>query len=111
MIARFNMDFIMKAKLQAQDVALETLGDLHEKYLKSRIAEGKFNLDSKILVSKNDLKADCFCRINDIILKDAVQKLSMPLIASFILGFDFKDKEIRIENLQTNLLSLLFSKS
>ena len=104
-------DFIMKAKLQAQDVALETFGDLHEKYLKGRIAKGKLNLDSKILVSKNDLKADCFCRINDIILKDAVQKLSMPLIASFILGFDFKDKEIRIENLQTNLLSLLFSKS
>ena len=103
-------DFIVKAKLQAQDVALETLGDLHEKYLKGRIVEGKLNLDSKILVSKNDLKADCFCRVNDIILKDTVQKLSMPLIASFILGFDFKDREIKIENLQTNLLSLLFSR-
>ncbi|MDP2911530.1 MAG: DUF748 domain-containing protein [Candidatus Omnitrophota bacterium] len=104
-------DFVVKAKLQAQDVALETLGGLHEKYLKGRITEGKLNLDSKILISKNDLKADCFCRINDIILKDAVQKLSMPLIASFILGFDFKDREVKIENLQTNLLSLFFNRS
>jgi hypothetical protein len=104
-------DYTVKAKLEAQDVGLETLGPLYQKYLKQKIEKGSFNLNSRILVSKNDLKADCFCKINDIIFKDSANKLSMPLIASFILGFDFKDKAIKIDNLQTNLLSLLLSRS
>jgi hypothetical protein len=103
--------YTVKAKLEAQDVGLETLGPLYQKYLKQKIEKGSFNLNSRILVSKNDLKADCFCKINDIIFKDSANKLSMPLIASFILGFDFKDKAIKIDNLQTNLLSLLLSRS
>ncbi len=103
--------FIIKAKLDAQDIALETLGDVYLRYFKANVASGNLNLNSRIFISKNDLKADCFCRIDDIILKDAVQKLLMPLIASFILRFDFKDREMKMENLQTNLLSLLFSKS
>ena len=103
--------YIIKAKLQAQDVALEMLGEVYQKYLQGKITGGNLNLDSTILISKNDLKADCFCRINDIILKDAAKKISMPLIASFILGFDFKDKATKIDNLQTNLLSLLFNRS
>ncbi len=102
---------IIRAKLQAQDVALETLGEVYQKYLEGKVTGGSLNLDSKILVSKNGLKADCFCRINDIILKGAAQKISMPLIASFILGFDFKDKAVRIDNLQTNLLSVLFNRT
>jgi len=104
-------DFTVKAKLEAEDVGLEALGPLYWKYLKQNVEKGSLNLNSKILVSKNALKADCFCRINDIILKDAASKLSMPLIASFILGFDFKDKAVKIDNLQTNLFSLLFNKS
>ncbi len=102
---------IIKAKLQAQDVALETLGEVYQKYLEGKVTGGSLNLDSKIFVSKNGLKADCFCRINDIILKSAAEKISMPLIASFILGFDFKDKAVRIDNLQTNLLSVLFNRT
>lgn len=104
-------DCTIKAKLEAQDVGIEALGPLYQKYLKQNVEKGSFNLNSKILLSKNDLKADCFCRINDVILKGATDRLSMPLIASFILGFDFKDKAIKIDNLQTNLLSLFFSKS
>lgn len=104
-------DYSVKAKLEAQDVGLETLGPLYQKYLKQKVRKGSLNLDSKIIVSKNDLKADCFCRINDIILEDTADKLSMPLIASFILGFDFKDRAVKIDNLQTNLVSLLFNKS
>ncbi len=104
-------DYTVKAKLEAQDVSLETMGSLYQKYLKQNVEKGSLNLNSKISISKNGLKADCFCKINDIILKDAAQKISAPLIASFILGFDFKDKAIKIDNLQTNLLSLLLSKS
>ncbi|MCX5692950.1 MAG: hypothetical protein NTX47_04610 [Candidatus Omnitrophica bacterium] len=102
---------IIKAKLQATDVALETLGEAYQNYLKDRVTNGNLNLDTKILMSKNDLKADCFCRINDIILKDAARRISTPLVASFILGLDFKNKAIKIDNLQTNLLSLLFNRS
>jgi len=104
-------EFVIKAKLQAQDVALENLGELYNKYLETKIVGGNLNLDSKIIISKNNMKADCFCRINDMILKGAAQKISMPLIASFILGFDFKDKAVKVDNLQTNLLSLLFNRS
>ena len=104
-------DYTVKAKLKIQDVGLEALGSVYQKYLKQKVEKGNLNLYSKILVSKNDLKADCFCRINDIMLKDAVSRLSMPLIASFVLGFDFKDKALKIDNLQTNLLSLLFNRS
>ncbi|MEK6732780.1 MAG: hypothetical protein AABY55_04055 [Candidatus Omnitrophota bacterium] len=104
-------DYTVKAKLKAQDVGLTALGPVYEKYLKQKVEKGSLDLTSRIFVSKNDLKADCFCRINDIILKDTASKLSMPLIASFILGFDFKDKAIKIDNLQTNLFSLLFKKS
>jgi len=104
-------DYTVKAKLKAQDVELAALGPVYEKYLKQKVEKGSLNFTSKILVSKNDLKADCFCRINDIMLKGAAEKLSTPLIASFILGFDFKDKAVKIENLQTNLLSLLFNRS
>jgi len=104
-------DFTVKAKLQAEDVGLEALGPLYRKYLEKNVEKGNLNFNSKILVSKNGLKADCLCRINDIILKDAVEKLSMPLIASFIFGFDFKDRAIKINNLQTNLFSLLLSKT
>lgn len=104
-------DYTVKAKLKAQDVGMAALGPVYEKYLKQKVEKGSLDFTSRVLVSKNDLKADCFCRINDIILKGAASKLSMPLIASFILGFDFKDKAIKIDNLQTNLLSFLFSKS
>ncbi|MDP2921724.1 MAG: hypothetical protein Q8O12_05110 [Candidatus Omnitrophota bacterium] len=106
-----NGDFTVKAKLQAEDIGLVALGPVYQKYLGQNIEKGSLNFNSKILVSGNDLKADCFCRINDIILKDTGSKLSMPLIASFIVGFDFEDKAISINNLQTNLLSLLLSKS
>ncbi|MDO8603079.1 MAG: DUF748 domain-containing protein [Candidatus Omnitrophota bacterium] len=104
-------DYTVKARLRIQDVGIEALGPVYQKYIKQKVEKGNLNLDSKILVSKNDLKADCFCRINDIILKDAVSKLSMPLMASFILGFDFKDRAVKIDNLKTNLFSLLFNKS
>jgi len=103
--------FIVKAKLKAQDVALENLGELYNKYLEAKLAGGSLNLDSKIIISKNNMKADCFCRINDIILKGVSQKISTPFMASFILGFDFKDKAVKIDNLQTNLLSLLFNRA
>lgn len=108
---RVKGDYTVKAKLKVQDVGIAALGPVYEKYLKQKIERGSLDFTGSIVVSKNALKADCFCRINDIILKDAASKLSMPLIASFILGFDFKDKAIKIDNLQTNLLSLLFSKS
>lgn len=104
-------EFIIKAKLQVQDVTLGTFGELYYKYLEAKVIGGSLDLDSKIIISKNNMKADCFCRINDIILKGAAQKISMPLIASFILGFDFKDKAVKVDNLQTNLLSLLFNRS
>nr|MBU1328261.1 hypothetical protein [Candidatus Omnitrophota bacterium] len=104
-------DYIVKARLKAQNVGLATLGPVYEKYLKQKVEKGSLDFTSRILISKNDLKADCFCRINDIILKGAVSKLHMPLIASFILGLDFKDKAIKIDNLQSNLFSLLFNKS
>jgi len=104
-------DYTVKAKLKIQNVELEALGSVYQKYLKQKVAKGNLNIDSKILISKNDLKADCFCKINDIMLQDVGSKLSMPLIASFILGFDFKDKAVKIDNLQTNLLSLLFNRS
>lgn len=102
---------VVKAKLQVQDVALETLGEVYQKYLKGKVTGGSFDLDSKILVLKNNLKADCFCRINDIILKDAAKNIPAPLMASFIFGFDFKNNIVKINNLQTNLLSLLFDKT
>ena len=104
-------EFVIKAKLKAQDVALENLGELYNKYLEAKLTGGSLNLDSKIIISKNNMKADCFCRINDIILKGAPQKILMPFVASFILGFDFKDKAVKVDNLQTNLLSLLFNRS
>ena len=104
-------EFVIKAKLKAQDVALENLGELYNKYLEAKLTGGSLNLDSKIIISKNNMKADCFCRINDIMLKDAAQKISKPFIASFILGFDFKDKAVKVDNLQTNLLSLFFNRS
>lgn len=103
--------FMIKAKLEAQDIALETLGEVYLKYFQASVTRGNLNLNSRILVSKNDLKADCFCRINDIILKNAANKILTPLIASFILDFNFKNKAVRIDNFQTNLLSLLFSRS
>jgi hypothetical protein len=102
---------VIKAKLQANDVALGSLGKIYQNYLEDKVTGGSLNLDTKILISEGDLKADCFCRINDVILNGAAGKLSMPLLASFILGFDFKDKSIKIDNLQTNLFSLLFTKS
>jgi len=102
---------MIKARLQIDGVAVENLGNVYENYLKSRIVKGNLNLNSRILVSKNGLKADCFCRINDIILKDTAQEVSAPLIAKFILGLDFRNRALRISNFQTNLLSLLLSKS
>ncbi len=105
-----TQDFTIKAKLRAQDVALETLGDIYNKYLKKKVVNGNLDLETKIFVSKKDVKADCMCRVNDIILKGANQKIAAPLIASFILGFDFKEKALRINNLQTNLFSLLLNR-
>jgi len=102
---------IIKAKLQTQDVALETLGEAYREYLGPKVTGGSLNLDSDILLSKNDLKVNCYCRINDVILKDTAQKISTPLIASFVLGFDFKDRTVKIDNLQTNLISLLFNRT
>lgn len=108
---RIKKDYTVKAKLMAQDVGLRALGPVYEKYMKRTVENGSLDFTGRILVSKNDLKANCFCSINDIILKDAVTKLSVPVIASFILGFDFKDKAIKIDKLQTNLFSLLFDRS
>jgi len=108
---RIKRDYTVKAKLKAQDVGLAVLGPVYEKYLKQTVEKGSLDFTGRIFVSKNDLKADCFCSINDIILKEDVSKLSMPIIASFILGFDFKDKAIKINNLQTNLFKVLFDKS
>jgi|GEM_PF-1831791 len=102
---------IVKAKLEAQDIALETLGEVYKKYLQATVTRGSFNLDSKIVISKEDLKADCLCKISDITLKNASRKVPAPLMASFVLGYDFKDKAVKIDNLQTNLLSLIFSVS
>jgi len=104
-------NYTVKAKLKAQGVGLAVFGSVYEKYLKQRVENGSLDFTSRILVSKNDLKADCFCKINDIILKNTVQNVSASLIATFILGFDFKTKAVKIENLQTNLLSLLFNRS
>lgn len=104
-------NYAVKAKLKVQDVALDTLGDIYKRHLQGKVTKGSLNLNSKIFISKNNLKADCFCRINDIILRDTTSKLSMPLIASFILGFNFKDKAVKIDNLQTNLLSLFLNRS
>jgi len=69
---RIKGDYTVKARLKAQDVGLTALGPVYEKYLKQKVEKGSLDFTGRIFVSKNDLKADCFCRINDIILKDAV---------------------------------------
>ena len=104
-------DSAIKAKLQARGVSLEVLGPLYERFLKVKVGKAALNLDSRIIVSKNNLKADCFCKINDIILKDAATQISAPLIATFVLRFDFGNRAVKITNLQTNLLSLIFNRS
>lgn len=109
---RIRGDGTIKAKFQVQDVALDTFGPIYARYLKDIVAKGKVYLDSKVQLSKNDLKANCFFKICDIILqKDTQHKIDRPLVVSFILGFNFKDNVLNINNLRGNLLSFLFDKT
>jgi hypothetical protein len=104
-------DNAIKAKLHIKDIALDTLGPVYMNYLKDKVSKGKLCFDSRIQVSKNNLRADCFCRINDVLLKGASTNSAVPLLLSFIFGFDFEDKVVKITNLQSNLVSFIFNKT
>ena len=102
----------VKAKCRAESIGIDTLGPLCPRYIKTTVANGKLFFDAKLQFFNSNLKADCFFRLDDIVLnKEPPERLGKSLIAGFILGFDFKENKLKIRDLQGNLASLIFDKS
>ena len=105
-------DDIIKAKLYVSDIKVSALGYIYDKYLSRVVEEGRMDFNTDIEISKNNLKAKCFLEGEDIVLKkEPGHKIDTPLIASFILYANFKNKLVKVKNLQSNFLRLILSQS
>ncbi len=102
----------IEAKLRTKDIMLNTLRFLYPRELAKSVKDGKVNIESNIQISKTDLFANCFLEIRGI-LKDKYpgQKPAVPLLANFILSFNFKDRILKVKNLRGNFFKLILNRS
>lgn len=104
-----DKDGMVKIKLKADKVDCESLGPIYAKYLKNNIERAKFGLLSNISILNDKLDAECYLKGEDIVFKKSqINNKKEPLIMSFILGVNFKERSIKINNLESNFLSVLF---
>ncbi len=105
-------DKVVKARLEASDVKPRNLGSVYVKYLSQVIEDGRVDVKSNIQVSGENLVAKCFLEGENIVPeREQGQELEVPLELSFVLLADFKSKLVKIKDLQSNFLELIFSKS
>ncbi len=103
---------IIKARLYASDIKLDTLGSIYDKYLRRGMQGCRVDLESDLEVSRNSLAARCSLKGKDIVLKkDSGQDIDMPVAASFILLINFKNNLVKIKDLQSNFLELVINQS
>ena len=105
-------DNVVKARLQASDVKPESFGPVYAKYLSQRIEGGRIDVKSDIQMSAGNLVAKCFLEGEDVLLeREQGQEPKAPFALSFVLLANFKNKLIKIKNLQSNFFELIFSES
>ena len=105
-------DSAVKARLQASDVKPESFGLVYAKYLSQVIEGGRVDLKSDIQMSGGKLVAKCFLEGEDVLLgREQGQEPKESLELSFVLLANFKNKLVKIKNLQSNFFELIFSKS
>lgn len=105
-------DNVAKARLQASDIKLDTLGSIYTRYLSRRIKDGRVNLESDIQISKNNLIAECSLEGEDIVVKETTeQEINAPFVANFILLINFKGNLVKIKRLHGNFLKLILDLS
>ena len=105
-------DSAVKARLQASDVKPESFGLVYAKYLSQVIEGGRVDLKSDIQMSGGKLVAKCFLKGEYVLLgREQGQEPKESLELSFVLLANFKNKLVKIKNLQSNFFELIFSKS
>ena len=100
---------VIKLKLQATDISVDTLGPIYSKYLSSVVEKGKLDFKSDVQISEANLIAKCFLEGEDIVFKkDPDKKIDTPFVATFYLLINFENRIVKIKNLQGNFLKLIF---
>lgn len=108
---RIESGNVLKARFQASDIKIDTLGPIYAKYLSNIVKEARINFDTDIQISKTNLVAKCLFKGEDILLKEGLdQKIDAPLVADFILLFNFKSKMLKLKNLRSNFLELVLNR-
>ncbi|MBU4422120.1 hypothetical protein KKB41_04190 [Patescibacteria group bacterium] len=107
----FGSDGIVKTKLQAFDLKLETFGSISGRYLSRLVKEGRVDLKSDVEISKKRMVARCLIEGDSIVLKKKPEeKIDTPIVASFILLVNFKSKLVKIKNLEGNFLRVILGR-
>lgn len=105
---RVAADNTVKARLRLSDVKLKGLEPLYSRYLSHVAEEGAIDLKSNIRISKRDLMADCALKGKDIVLKEGLaQNIDVPLVAGFILFFNFRNRVVKLKNIRGNFLNII----
>ena len=107
----FEPDGIIKARLQASGLKLDSFGVIYTKYLSSLIESGRIDFKSDIEISKKRLIAKCSVEGKGIALKKRPdQEMEAPIVANFILLINFRSNLIKIKHLRGNFLKAILSR-
>src|SRR3989338_140066 len=99
---RIRQDKVIDVEFRTSDVKINTLGPIYTKYLERFVEESRANFDSHIQISGSDMKMKCSFVGGDV---------NMPLRTSFLLLVNFKNNIVKIENIEGNILNLIFDNS
>jgi len=104
-------DDVMKARVQCSDIKINTSGPIYKKYLSGIVEKGRVDFKSDVRVTKTNMIAECSVEGEDVVLrKDVDQKIDTPLVANFIVLIGFRNKVVKVKNLQGNFLNLIFDR-
>ncbi|MFC1666879.1 hypothetical protein ACFL0P_03305 [Candidatus Omnitrophota bacterium] len=103
-----EVDDTIKARLQANNIKLDALGPIYMEYLDHMLDQGEIELESDIRISKRNLIAKCSLKVEDALFKKELdRKMNPPLVASFILFFNFRNKIVKLKNIQSNFFKFI----
>ncbi len=104
-------DGIIKARLEASDLNMNSLGAVYNKYLSSLLESAKIGFKSDIEISKKRMIAKCVVKGEDIVLKNrSKQEIEAPMVASFTLLVNFRNNLVKIKRLRGNFLKFILGR-
>jgi len=103
---------VVEAKLSVNDLKISTLGPLYAEYLSRVVEDCRVDFNSDIQISSGLMKARCFLKGEDIVLKAKPEdKIDTSFIASFIIFRNLKNRIVKVKNFQSNFLDFILERS